>query len=47
MLENSLLKKPTKTFTEPEFFHVFFLKNDESYYVEVEEVKEIDFTKII
>ncbi|MEM4713796.1 MAG: hypothetical protein QXQ61_04515 [Candidatus Bathyarchaeia archaeon] len=47
MLENPLLKKPTEACTESKFFHLFFLKNNEYYDVEVEEVEEIDFTKII
>ncbi|MBS7616151.1 hypothetical protein KEJ45_02990 [Candidatus Bathyarchaeota archaeon] len=47
MLENSLLKKPTETCIKSRFFHLFFLKNNEDYDVEVEEVEEIDFTKII
>ncbi|MEM2946884.1 MAG: hypothetical protein QXN96_01445 [Candidatus Bathyarchaeia archaeon] len=47
MLENSLLKKPTEACTESKFFRLFFLKNNENYDIEVEEVEEIDFTKII
>ncbi len=47
MFENTLLKKTMKASTEQRFFHLFFLKNDEDYNVEIEEVKKIDFTKII
>jgi len=47
MLENPLLKKPINTCTESKFFHLFFLKNDENCNVKVEEVEEIDFTKIM
>ena len=44
MFENTLLKQTNRASTEQHFFHLFFLKNDEDYNVEVE---EIDFTKII
>ena len=47
MFKTNLLKKPPETFAEPKFFRLFFLKNNENYDVEVEEVEEIDFTKII
>jgi len=47
MFENTLLKKPMRACTEQRFFHLFFLKNDEDYNVEIEEVQEIDFTKIV
>lgn len=47
MLENPLPKKSTEACTESKFFRLFFLKNNEDYGVEVEEVEEIDFTKII
>lgn len=47
MFEETLLEKTTETCTESKFFRLFILKNDEEYDVEVEEVEEIDFTKII
>lgn len=46
MLKKSMLKK-AEACAKPKFFRLFFLKNDESHNVEVEEVEEIDFTKII
>ncbi|MEM2917325.1 MAG: hypothetical protein QXN63_03095 [Candidatus Bathyarchaeia archaeon] len=46
MFKNSLLEKATSC-EESKFFRLFFLKNNEKYDVEVEEVEEIDFTKII
>ncbi|MEM2987559.1 MAG: hypothetical protein QXK26_00790 [Candidatus Bathyarchaeia archaeon] len=46
MLKNSIFKKAASC-EESKFFYLFFLKNNENYDVEVEEVEEIDFTKII
>lgn len=47
MLENTLIKKQAEACMESKFFRLFFLKNNENYDVEVEEVEEIDFTRII